>query len=227
LVYTSVFNLGDERKNPHDLVTAFLLAFRHRPDVTLVLKLATTPETELHYVEKIRQQCLGYGIDHYCRIVVITDYLSDDQLLDLFRVTTFYVNTSRAEGACLPLQQALACGRPAIAPAHTAMADYMDDRVGFVVDSHPEPTHWPHEPQKQIKTSWQRLVWPSLHDQYVRSAELATSDLAGYAAMGERAVARMKNHASLDVATKAFGRAVDKLAGVPLGALGWDEDRAL
>ena len=31
------------RKNPHDLLTAFLLAFKDRPDVTLVLKLATTP----------------------------------------------------------------------------------------------------------------------------------------------------------------------------------------
>ena len=116
---------------------------------------------------------LGYGIEHQCRVVVIVDYLSDDELLGLFRATTFYVNTSRAEGACLPLQQALACGRPAIAPAHTAMADYMDDRVGFVVASHPEPTHWPHDPQKRIKTSWQRLDWSSLRDQYLRSAELA------------------------------------------------------
>ena len=112
LVYTSVFNLGDLRKNPHDLITAFLLAFKDRPDVTLVLKLATTPETEVHHVEHLRHTCLGYGIEHQCRVVVIADYLSDDELLGLFRATTFYVNTSRAEGACLPLQQALACGRP-------------------------------------------------------------------------------------------------------------------
>ena len=226
LVYTSVFNLGDLRKNPHDLLTAFLLAFRDRPDVTLVLKLATRPETELHHVEYLRNLYLGYGIEHHCRVVVITDYLSDDELLGLFRATTFYVNTSRAEGACLPLQQALACGRPGIAPAHTAMADYMDDRVGFVVASQPEPTHWPHDPQKRIKTSWQRLDWSSLHDQYLRSAELASSSPAGYEAMAASAHRRMKNYASVDVVTKAFRRVVDQVGEAPLGALGWQEDRA-
>jgi hypothetical protein len=30
LVYTSVFNFGDARKNPQDLLTAFLLAFKDR-----------------------------------------------------------------------------------------------------------------------------------------------------------------------------------------------------
>ena len=67
------------------------------------------------------------------------------------------------------------------------MADYMDDRVGFVVASQPEPTHWPHDPQKRIKTSWQRLDWSSLHDQYLRSAELASSHRAGYEAMAASA----------------------------------------
>jgi glycosyltransferase involved in cell wall biosynthesis len=223
LVYTTVFNLADPRKNPQDLLTAFLLAFHDRADVTLVLKLTTTHETEFHQAGYLLNLCLGYGLEHRCRVVVIADYLSDDELMGLFRATTFYVNTSRGEGACLPLQQAFACGRPAIAPAHTAMADYMDDRIGFVVASHPEPTHWPHEPQKRIETSWHRLVWSSLHDQYVRSALLASSSHAGYEAMGAAARLRMKNYASVDVVARAFGRVVDQLADVPLGALGWDE----
>jgi glycosyltransferase involved in cell wall biosynthesis len=225
LVYSTVFNLADQRKNPHDLITAFLLAFSDRTDVTLVLKLATTPETEFYHVEYLRSLCLGYGIEHRCRVVIIADYLSDDELLGLFRATTFYVNTSRAEGACLPLQQALACGRPAIAPAHTAMADYMDDRVGFVVASQPEPTHWPHEPQKRIVTNWQRLVWPSLRDQYLRSAEMASSRRMEYEVMGAAAHHRMKNYASVDVVTEAFRRVVDRLREAPLGRLGWEEDR--
>jgi glycosyltransferase involved in cell wall biosynthesis len=226
LVYTSVFNICDLRKNPRDMLTAFLLAFRDRPDVTLVLKLAATPDTEFHRIEYFRQLYLGCGIEHQCRVVVITDYLSDDELLGLFRATTFYVNTSRAEGACLPLQQALACGRPGIAPAHTAMADYMDDRVGFVVASQPEPTHWPHDPQKRIETSWQRLVRSDLRDQYLHSAELAESRRVEYEAMAASAHRRMKNYASADVVTKAFRRAVDQLREAPLGALGWGEDRA-
>ena len=160
----------DLRKNPHDLLTAFLLAFKDRRRCDAGAEAGhdardRVPPRRSTFVSMYQ----GYGIEHRCRVVVIADYLSDDELLGLFRATTFYVNTSRAEGACLPLQQALACGRPAIAPAHTAMADYMDDRVGFVVASQPEPTHWPHDPQKRIKTSWQRLDWSSLRDQYLRS----------------------------------------------------------
>ena len=226
LVYTTVFNLADQRKNPHDMLTAFLLAFKDRPDVTLVLKLATTPDTELHHVEYLRNLCSGFGIEHLCRVIVITDYLSDDDLLELFRATTFYVNTSRAEGACLPLQQALACSRPGIAPAHTAMADYMDDRVGFVIASQPEPTHWPHDPQRRIETNWHRLDWSSLHDQFLRSAELAGADQRRYEAMAASGHERMKNYASVNVLTNAFRRVVDQLGEVPLGALGWEDNRA-
>ncbi len=226
LVYSSIFNLADLRKNPHDLLTAFLLAFKDRPDVTLVLKLATSAATEIPHVEHLRHMLLGYGIKHECRVVVITDYLTDEELLRLFRASTFYVNTSRAEGACLPLQQALACGRPSIAPAATAMADYMDDRVGFVVASHPEPTHWPHDPQKRIETNWQRLVWPNLRDQFLRSAELHDSNRQDYDAMSAAAHSRMRNYASVDVLTVAFQRIVEHLADARLGALGWDEDQA-
>jgi glycosyltransferase involved in cell wall biosynthesis len=226
LVYTTVFNLLDMRKNPHDLITAYLLAFKDRPDVTLVLKLASTPETQLLHAEHLRHQCLGYGIEHQCRVVIIADYLSDDELLGLYQATTFYVNTSRAEGACLPLQQALACGRPAIAPAHTAMADYMDDRVGFVLTSQPEPTHWPHDPQRRIETVWHRLDWSNLRDQYLRSAELAGPRRGEYDAMAAFARRRMKNYASVDVVSQAFGRAVDQLGETTLGALEWDEERA-
>jgi glycosyltransferase involved in cell wall biosynthesis len=225
LVYTSIFNPADDRKNPHDLITAFLLAFRDRPDVTLVLKLATKPDWAYHHVAQLRQQCLQYGIEHQCRVVVIADYLSEDELLNLFRATTFYVNTSRAEGACLPLQQALACGRPAIAPAQTAMADFIDDRVGFVVASHPEPTHWPHDPEKRIETTWQRLVWSSLRDQYLRSAQLASSNRAGYEAMSASARSRMQNYATIDVVTAAFRSVINQLGDVQLGSLGWEAER--
>jgi glycosyltransferase involved in cell wall biosynthesis len=226
LVYTSVFNFGDLRKNPRDLLTAFLLAFKDRPDVTLVLKLATRAETEIPELANFTSLLSGLGIDYQCQIVVITEYLSDDELLELFRATTFYVNTSRAEGACLPLQQSLASGRPAIAPAQTAMADYMDDRVGFVVASHPEPTHWPHDPQTLIETNWQRLVWTSLRDQFLRSARMVAASPTDYQMMAEAGQGRIKSYASVDVVTQTFRRALDHLSEAPLGALGWEEDCA-
>src|SRR5207244_1779789 len=118
------------------------------------------------------------GLNHRARIVVITDYLSDAQLDDLFLATTYYVNTSHAEGACLPLMRALAGGRPAIAPNHTAMADYMDTDVGFIPRSHPEPAFWPHDPERRLKTSRMRLVWSDLCAAFLESALVAEHDTA-------------------------------------------------
>ncbi len=209
LVYTSVFNLSDRRKNVEDLLSAFLLAFQDRPDVTLVLKLATNPTREFHEVQLFRNIHAILGIRHRCRVVVITDYLSDDEMVLLTQATTYYLNASRAEGACLPLQEALAAGRPALAPAHTAMADYMDDKVGFVLETHSEPTYWPHDPERRLETYWNRLVWSDLHDRLLESAALVQQDRSRYDEMARAAQARLKEMASCDAACQAMRQAIE------------------
>jgi glycosyltransferase involved in cell wall biosynthesis len=221
LVYTSIFNLSDRRKNAEDLLTAFLSAFRDRDHVTLVLKLATSPSRELFELLELRALYKRIGMPHRCRIVVITDYLSDAQMNDLLRATTYYVNTSHAEGACLPLQQALAAGRPAIAPRHTAMADYLDDSVGFVIESHPEPTFWPHDPDLRYETTWHRLVWDDIRSSLLRSAELVERDRAAYDAMASASRNRMRNYASQTVVVDGFRRALARLPESPIGGFSW------
>ncbi|MBX6312141.1 MAG: glycosyltransferase [Isosphaeraceae bacterium] len=211
LVYTSILNLSDRRKNYKDMLSAFLLAFRDRPDATLVLKLATSPHREAQELKILKGEYEGLGLSHRCRLVVITDYLDDDQMRGLLRATTFYVNTSHAEGACLPLQQALAAGRPGIAPDHTAMADYLDETVGFILRSHPEPAPWPHDPEQRLETTRYRLVWSDLFDHFLASAAVADSDPARYAALAEAARRRMLARASREVAVEALERALDLL----------------
>ncbi len=221
LVYTSVFNLGDRRKNETDLLTAFLLAFQNRPDVTLVLKLATNPTREHHEVNLLSHLYRSLGIRHRCRVVVITEFLSDERMAALMRVTSYYLNTSRAEGACLPLQQALAGGRPAVAPAHTAMSDFIDDAVAFVVDSHPEPTYWPHDPERRIETAWDRIVWSSLRDQLLASAAVVDRDPDRYRELAESARTRMRSYAARDVVARQLEAALAKLPDRPVGAFAW------
>jgi glycosyltransferase involved in cell wall biosynthesis len=212
LVFTSLFNPSDRRKNARDILTAFLVAFRDRPDATLVLKLATSATREYHDMMEFGLMYERLGLrDHRCRVVLLTDYLSDEQMMGLFRATTYYVNASKAEGACLPLQQALAAGRPAIAPAHTAMADYVDDRVGFVVRSHHEPTFWPHDPEKRTETYWHRLVWSDLRDHMLEAASVARRDRARYDALSAEARGRMADYAGLDVVAERLGRALASL----------------
>ncbi len=221
LVYSSIFNLGDKRKNHLDLLSAFLLAFRDRADVTLVIKLATNPVREHHEITLFRKMVEGLGIEHKCRLVVITDFLTDAQMAELMRVTTFYVNTSKAEGACLPLQQSLAAGRPSIAPDHTSMADFMDERVGFVLRTHPEPTYWPHDPEMKVETTWNRLVWSDLRDHLLAAAAMADRDPEGYRAMAAVARERMAGYAGREVVAEALREALAQLPRIETGRLAW------
>jgi glycosyltransferase involved in cell wall biosynthesis len=221
LVYTSIFNLSDRRKNIEDMLTAFLLAFHDRPDVTLVLKLVTNASREFHELKQLRNQVGFLNLRPACRLVVVTDYLTDEQMDGLMGATTYYVNTSKAEGACLPLQQALAAGRPALAPGHTAMADYMDDRVGFLLPSHPEPTHWPHDPEHRYETTWNRLVWSELHARFLRSAAIADDDRARYDELSAAARERMTRFATRAAAADALRRALSLLPVTRPGTFSW------
>ena len=217
LVYLSILNTSDQRKNHSDLLKAFLLAFRDRGDVTLVLKLTTNRHREHEEVEALKREYRALGLAHRCRVVVITEFLDPAALAELLRVTTFYVNASHAEGACLPLMEALAGGRPAVAPDHTAMADYMDGSVGFVIRSDPEPTFWPHDPERRIETFRHRLLWSSLRDALLDSAEVAEHDPARYAALSDAARLRMAGYAGRDAAAEALRGA---LALLPADAPG-------
>jgi hypothetical protein len=138
------------------------------------------------------------GLSHRCKLAFVTAYLSEEQLLGLTRASTFYVNTSRAEGSCLPLQNFMAAGRPGLAPPHTGMADSIDEQCGFTLESHPEPAPWPQEIDGGYRTTWQRLVWQSLHDQLRTSHEAARQDSVRYRSMAERARERMRGLAGAE-----------------------------
>ena len=211
LVYLSIFSVGDPRKNWRDLLSAFLLAFRDRADVTLAIKLVTSPRCEFHEVGLLRSAYEAMGIAHRCRVVVIAQFLDEPQMTNLFRVATYYINASHAEGACLPLMRALAGGRPAIAPDHTAMTDYVDSSVAFVPRSHPEPACWPHDPEKRLETLRFRLVWSDLRDHLLRSAEVAEREPAVYQKMAIAARRRMRAYADRDQVATALRLALRSL----------------
>lgn len=221
LTYLTIFNLGDKRKNHLELISAFLLAFRDRPDVTLVIKLVTNKRVERYEANVLTHEYRKLGIRHRCRVVVITEFLSEAQMDSLFRASTYYVNASLAEGACLPLMRALAGGRPSIAPRHTAMADYMDERVGFVPRSFPEPTYWPHDPEQRLETIRYRPVWSDLRDAFVASAEVADRRPERYAALARAARERMAHYASQDAAVRALRESLVRLPEAPPDAVDW------
>jgi hypothetical protein len=180
VVYTSIFNPDDGRKNWTDLLTAWVAALADRADATLVCKLITKrPKSVRKVIEFFR----AAGIPHRCRVVFICEFLTDAQMLELCRASTFYVQATKAEGNCLPLMNYLAAGRPGVSPDHSSMGDYFGAESGFVVESHPEPAAWPHDRRLRHRTTWGRLVWTSLRDRIGQAHRMATESPREYAAL--------------------------------------------
>jgi hypothetical protein len=208
IVYTSVFNPADGRKNWKDLLTGFLYALGDREDATLVIKLITKSSWAVKEVVDFYQH---RDIPHRCKVVVICDFLAEDQMRQLAEASTYYLQTTRAEGNCLPLMNFLAAGRPGISPDHSAMSDYFDESVGFVIESHPEPAAWPHEKRLRYRSTWGRLVWPSIVEQIRKSYHLAKDHPDQYSAMAERCRTKMHAWAGFEAVWQRLRSALEAL----------------
>jgi len=211
VVYTTVLSPFDARKNLHDLLTGFLLALGEQEDATLVVKLVINPERKVPALNLVLSEVRRLGLAHRCKLVFVADYLSDEQMVELARASTYYVTATRAEGACLPLRDFLAAGRPGIAPTHTALSDYFGPDVGFTIVSHPEPTCWPIDPSRRLTTTWHRIVWQSLFDKLRTSYDVARRQPGRYLRMAESARWSMHRHASEECVRPLLSAALDGL----------------
>ncbi len=196
VVYTAVFNPNDGRKNWIDLLTAFCWAMRAHEDAILLLKLSYR---DLNLSMRLLLEELRRLAPFRCRVVLIHGLLSEAAYQDLIRVSHYTVNSSHGEGQCLPLMEFMSAGKPAIAPDHTAMADYLDSDNAFVVASNREGTHWPHDPRALKRTFGHRIDWQSLHDAYQHSYTVVKEDGARYQRMSKAAVQRLRAHCSQQV----------------------------
>lgn len=196
VVFTTVFNPRDGRKNWNDILSAFCEAHADHPDAVLVMKLSHWDSAD-----KIRDMLMQMARSRpfKCRVVIIQCALNERQYLDLIDASSYVVNASHGEGQCLPLMEFMAAGRPAIAPRHTGMLDYVADDAAFIVRTWLEPTNWPHDPRTAFRALRHQIDWPSLVEAYRRAYDVAKSDPATYRAMGEAAIERTRRHCSQEV----------------------------
>jgi glycosyltransferase involved in cell wall biosynthesis len=203
IVYTSVFNPYDGRKNWSDIVTAFCSALGDRDDAVLVLKF-------LHhngaFGMSMVSQLLTRLSPHKCRVVAVDGFLDDDTYRQLIAATTFAVNASLGEGQCLPLMEFMSCGKPAVAPRHTSMVDYVDQQVAFPVQWSLEPCCWPHDGRCAIRAHRCRIDWQSLVAAFGDSYEVARFQPDRYQQMSRLATERLKQHCSEQAVHERLGR---------------------
>ena len=185
VVYFAVVNPLAGRKNWNDLISAFTWAFRDTPDAVLVVKVVGRDpgESWRETFESLSKQPA-----FTCRVVLIYGFLSDEQMGVLLAASSYVVNTSSGEGCALPLLEGMSVGRPAIAPDHTAMTDYIDASNSFIVTSHLEVTAFPHDSRVARRTLWRLPQWDSLRDCFTESYRLARDDPERWLLMANRAM---------------------------------------
>jgi hypothetical protein len=117
----------------------------------------------------------------------------------------------------------MSCGKPAIAPRNTAMEEYVDEEVAFVVDSSPELCCWPHDSRNVFRAHRYRIDWHSLNTAFRNSYRVIKHDPARYAQMSARAVLRLRNHCSKEVALSRLRQFLhDRKRPVQVGQPGAD-----
>ena len=206
VVYTTIFNPRDGRKNWRDLLRGFCVALRDRADATLVLKIVGSGVTAIRVHVAGELGRLG---PMRCRVVLLDAFLDDATYRSLAEGSTYAVNASHGEGQCLPLMEYMSLGKPAVAPAHSGMKDYVDETNAFVVSSSREPASWPHDPRDKVRTFRQRIDMESLIEAFRRSYDVATGDPTEYRRMSTAATARLRRHASSEVVGPKLGIFLD------------------
>lgn len=113
----------DFRKNLDGLFAAFAQlprAFRREHQLVVVCQLR--PSEREHLVVLAR----SLGIEHD---VLLTGYVEDHVLIQLYQTTHLLVFPSYYEGFGLPVAEALACGAPCIVGDNSSLADIVTDPV--------------------------------------------------------------------------------------------------
>lgn len=110
---------GGLRKNTGRIMEIFQAAFPNNEPVRLKVKV--TPHCQLPEPQDPRIQ-------------VVRTFLPPHELAEWYRSIDTFINMSFAEGFGLHLIETMACGRPIISTRYSAVTEYFDDSVGWVVD---------------------------------------------------------------------------------------------
>jgi len=196
VVYTSIFNPNDGRKQWRDMLRCFCLGLRDCPDATLVLKLVyVNSEAQRSRIENEMARAAPFA----CRVLIVDGFLDDATYESLAVRSTYAVNVSRGEGQCLPLMEYMSAGTPAVAPQHTAMRDYIRPTNSFVYATTLEPVAWPTDPRQRYRTLGNRADCVSLMAAFRESYRVAKEEPAQYRRMSEEARNDLRGFCSADV----------------------------
>ncbi len=213
VIYVSVFNAHDFRKQIGPMIEGFLKFAGRRPEAVLLLKM-TTPDTANAINDiLLKEQIMNVGrmippmVSE--RIWITKQVLTRDEMNRLFDIAAFYLCTSHAEGQNLPLLEAMGRGVVPVSVDHTAMGSYISDETAVVMPSLKQPL------DRRLTTRYglfgleTHFVTPEIIDETLeRSASLPAED---YAARSAAALAAVQEQYGLATFAEKFNALVEAL----------------
>jgi glycosyltransferase involved in cell wall biosynthesis len=144
-VFYSVFQ-WNERKNPFGLLRAYYTAFAGRRDVALVLKTygADNSDREIEGIVRnvmnIKKNITFYKDKPAPKVVLVTDLLSDVEIIKLHNRGDCYISLAHSEGFGLGYFHAMASRKPTIGVGGSGNEEFMNKDNSYLVDYSWSPT---------------------------------------------------------------------------------------
>lgn len=138
---TIFYTIGElvPRKNYYSLLFAYFSTFSRNDNVCLVIKSQTPDKNsertkaEFQRMSNDIKNALGLFADitMYPKVILLSDYMKDSEILSIHKTGTVFVSTSFGESFCLPALDAIYMGKQAILPTHTAFIDLISHTSGM------------------------------------------------------------------------------------------------
>jgi len=186
------------RKNLGALLKAFHSTFEPHEPVSLVIKSNIPGKSKQESADIIRNFCRSVKeglklrpIDSYAKEVIITQRLSDADILRLHATCDCFVMPSYGEAWCIPAFEAMAMGKPTIATKGTGFLDYMTEETSFLVPARKEPVFGCIDTFGDLMTA--REEWDSIDISWLKSFMREIYDYGEkYDTMSQASVERAK-----------------------------------
>jgi glycosyltransferase involved in cell wall biosynthesis len=120
------------RKGIDILLAAFRRAFTRADPVCLVIKANPVDPVYPHVEHEAQVRAMAEDPDAP-EVVLVDRYLRPPELAALYRACQVGVYPYRAEGFCMPILEAMACGVPSVVPRFGACLDFCSDATSYLM----------------------------------------------------------------------------------------------
>ena len=166
-ILTTIFDLDSyiDRKNPFGAINAFIEASKNmsfRDEAKLIIKGTGSMGREkvLNKINMIKER-------NDLRIIVIDDFLSEEEMIGLRNITDLFLSLHRSEGFGLNLIENMNAGNLVIGTNYSGNTDFMNDNNSLLVDFEMVPVGKDQYPfgegqfwaEPKISDAAEKIIW--------------------------------------------------------------------